>query len=57
VLTALWFQRLKLKYDEALSNFAFKLNLRRYMKAADIGHLIEGREVHVRWVGRCRLNR
>ena len=25
-----WFQRLKLKYDEQLSNFAFKFNLRRY---------------------------
>ena len=25
-------KRLKLKYDEALSNFAFKFNLRRYIK-------------------------
>ena len=25
-------QRLKLKYDEPLSNFAFKFNLRRYTK-------------------------
>ena len=30
-----WFQRLKLKYDEALSKIAFNLNLRRYLK----GHL------------------
>ena len=26
-----WFQRLKLTYDEALSNFAFNFNLRRYI--------------------------
>ena len=25
-----WFQRLKVKYDEALSNSAFNFNLRRY---------------------------
>ena len=25
-----WFQRLKLKCDEPLSNFAFNFNLRRY---------------------------
>ena len=25
-----WSQRLKLKYDELLSNFAFNFNLRRY---------------------------
>ena len=25
-----WFQRLKLKYDEALSRFAFDFNSRRY---------------------------
>ena len=25
-----WFQRLKLKYDETLSNFALNFNLRRY---------------------------
>ena len=25
-----WFQRLKLRYEEPLSNFAFKLNVRRY---------------------------
>jgi len=27
-----WFQRLKLQYDEPLSNFAFNFNLRRYIK-------------------------
>jgi len=26
-----WLQRSKLKYDEPVSEFAFKLNLRRYM--------------------------
>jgi len=30
VLKRAWFQRLKLKCDEPLSNFAFKFNLRRY---------------------------
>ena len=29
-----WFQRLKLKYDEPLSNFAFNFNLRLYTKGA-----------------------
>jgi hypothetical protein len=29
-----WFQRLKLKYDEPLSNFAFTFNLRIYTKGA-----------------------
>jgi len=29
----MWFQRLKLQYDEPLSNFAFNFNLRRYNKA------------------------
>jgi hypothetical protein len=28
-------KRLKLKYDEPLSNFAFKFNLRRYIKVMD----------------------
>ena len=28
-----WFQRLKLKCDESLSNFAFNFNLRRYTEA------------------------
>ena len=29
-LDSTWFQRLKLQYDEPLSNFAFKFNLRHY---------------------------
>ena len=29
-----WFQRLRLKCDEPLSNVAFEFNLRRYTKAA-----------------------
>jgi len=33
-LTALGFQRLKLKCDELISSFAFNLNLRRYMEEA-----------------------
>jgi hypothetical protein len=49
VLTALGFQRLKLKYAEPLSSFAFNLNLRRYNMAA----LIEPKVGH----GRCRLTR
>ena len=32
-LTAPGTKRLKLKYDEPLSNFAFNFNLRRYIKA------------------------
>ena len=33
-LTALgWFQRLKLKYDETISKFAFNFNLRHYNEA------------------------
>jgi hypothetical protein len=31
---------LKLKYDELVSNFAFKCNLRRYIKAANRMHLV-----------------
>jgi len=27
-----WYRRLKLKYDEPLSNFAFNFNLRHYIK-------------------------
>jgi len=32
-----WFQHLKLKYDERLSNFAFKFNLNHYSGAAGPG--------------------
>jgi len=34
------FQRLKLKYDKVLSNFAFKFNLRRYSKGYDRNYRI-----------------
>jgi hypothetical protein len=32
-----WFQRLKLRYDEPLSNFAFNFNLRHYSKGTYLG--------------------
>ena len=32
-MTCVWFQRLKLYYDELLSRFAFKFNLRHYTEA------------------------
>jgi len=41
-----WFQRLKLRCDEPLSNFTFNFNLRRYIMAPVFGRLM---------VGRCRL--
>jgi len=43
-----WFQRLKLDYDEPLSNFAFNFNLRRYHKY--VKKLVKSIEVR-----RCRL--
>jgi len=39
----LWYQRLKLQYDETLSNFAFKFNLRRYIKFLRSGAVKSGR--------------
>jgi hypothetical protein len=39
-------KRLKLKYDDLLSNFAFKFNLRRYNKMEEVAACM---------VGRCRL--
>jgi hypothetical protein len=36
VLKALGTKRLKLQYDETLSNFAFKFNLRRYTLVAGV---------------------
>ena len=40
------FHRLKLKYDELLSNFAFNFNLRRYVVAdAMYGDILRGCEV------------
>jgi len=39
-----WYPRLKLEYHESLSNFAFKINLRRYigtsMKSSAFGFLL-----------------
>ena len=34
-----WFQRLKLKYDKRVSNFAFIFNLRRYVTVLNATHL------------------
>jgi hypothetical protein len=45
------FQRLKVKYDVPLSNFAFNFNLRRYH--SEWCELVGGR--HYYRVGRCRL--
>ena len=45
-------QRLKLKYDEVLSNFAFKFNLRRYNEEraeACTREADEKRQLKVRW--------
>jgi hypothetical protein len=41
-------QRLKAKWDEALSNFAFNFNLRRYTK--------DWLDTLPAKVGRCRMN-
>jgi hypothetical protein len=35
IRTCAWFQRLKVKCDEPLSNFAFNFNLRRYTLGAE----------------------
>jgi len=58
-------KRLKLKYDEVLSNFPFKIDLRRYN--AEPGHRYpvrieytpakENSAFTFSMVGRCRLNR
>jgi len=45
------FQRLKLKYDEPLSNFAFKFNLRPYSKVANPNDLIQFHKSIVRQGG------
>jgi len=38
---------LKLQYDEPLSNFAFKFNLRRYNKALkEVNAVVHGRGIH-----------
>jgi hypothetical protein len=53
-------KRLKLDFDELLSSFAFKFNLRRYAKAIKNEVELAGMvEAHLRdgvaMVGRCRL--
>jgi hypothetical protein len=52
-------KRLKLKYDELLSPFAFNFNLRRYSTASNAAHLLLellGQHPAMRRVvGRCRL--
>jgi hypothetical protein len=62
------FQRLKLKYDDPLSNFAFKFNLCRYNMAIEIAiksgsprsssvtAIVSGRFIAIDKVGRCSLN-
>ena len=55
-----WFQRLKLGYDEPLSNFAFILNLRRYTAGCMVEELRAKGDQALRQysvVGRCRLKR
>jgi len=60
---ALGSKRLKVKYDEMLSSFAFSFKLRRYGEAMDVrerclkglkDRLIE--RANIIQVGRCRLN-
>ena len=36
----LWFQRLKIQYDEPLLNFTFNFNLRRYNWAELLGSMV-----------------
>jgi hypothetical protein len=58
-LVCAWLPRLKLKSVEALSNFAFNLNLRRYTWAEEEAEA-KARGVNTTgWdkVGRCRLCR
>jgi len=47
---------LKLTYDKPLSNFAFKFNLRRYMKAeAPSKPTMPPKLLYLSEVGRCKL--
>ena len=51
-------KRLKLQYDEPLSSFAFKFNLRRYNQGfQDVLRILRGPQClgRLHWVGRCRL--
>ena len=54
-LKALGTKRLKLKYDEPLSKFAFKFNLRRYTKFASSSDEDEDDDKEDDEVGRCRF--
>jgi hypothetical protein len=45
--------RLKLKYDDLLSSFAFKVNVRRFTK--EEARAAEARAAAAAAVGRCRL--
>jgi len=66
MLKAPGINRFKLNYDKLLSNFAFKINLRRYTKANVLVTKLEPAEVHsassetgaqkgTDMVGRCKL--
>ena len=43
--------RLKLEYDERLSNFAFNFNLRRYTKVGSSTPVLAEQVVTQRWAG------
>jgi hypothetical protein len=52
-----WFQRLKLEYDQLLSNFAFNVNLRRYTTVNEVvseSALIKRQQREIE-AGRCSL--
>jgi len=60
VLIAAGSKRLILKYDEPLSNFAFKFNLRRYNSDSDEESFVVWAEIaaglgSLTSVGRCRV--
>ena len=60
VESAWWFQRLKLQYDETLSNFALNSDLRRYSEAWSAGWyatVSQTPDVYAVVAGRCRLSR
>ena len=55
-LKALGIKPLKLKYDELLSSFAFKCNLRRYSWGFDDDEFVNPQDITEDFeVGRCRL--
>jgi len=49
-----WSQRLKLRYDEPLSNLVFEIHLRRYNEDKDEGGM-HSADDWLHEVGRCRL--